>query len=465
MTVLLRSSTHAPTASEIRLRAASSSTPPLLTLAQALLAEQARQGRELDEATFAVLVRARCSEAPTPLHRDAMLALALAGTPDPELVGAMLGCAPPITAELLRWMRTLALVDPRDGALLAPARKVLLHVLATEHAATLDELRRRAAAELLARATTSCAADAMTALGDAVALHRPGAPRSTFTRIVDEDLPLVEALVRGVDGAVVATFFRIACELDPSAVIVRRFGERIVGVTFGVRVGDAPSALVEADATLAAAARVRARAEGDLADAILIRSSRIDAAAADDDVFAYAPYYVAASAAPDVRWLIAASDDPSSLGIDLRAAVGRASAWETAGQLARVHYERLVPAGSGATHRPAPWTEPTLRAALADLRRPHRLATSELARAVGGVPALRATIEHACDALAREPGYVESARVLRATYFGPVQKQHAIAADLGLPFGTYRHHLRRAIAELLAELTTGAAPAPPASRA
>lgn len=109
-----------------------------------------------------------------------------------------------------------------------------------------------------------------------------------------------------------------------------------------------------------------------------------------------------------------------------------------------------------------------LREAFAARHRPHALRASPLTRLAcvrrRGEPAeeaLAATLDALCDELALSPGYADAGRLLRVTYLDPTTtKQEAAAAALGLPFGTYRYQLRRAIelaAEALAVRETDAA--------
>ncbi len=460
VTLLSSRSTRRPTA-PVRLRFTSTSPITLVDLATGLLAEKAKHERDLRPATFAALVRDWCNDAPTPLHREALLAVALAGAPEPELLGAMLGCAPEATKELVRWTRALPIASPFDGALAGPVRSALLDLLA-EEPTTLPGAAQRGADVLLARVTSGRAVESLRALADAVQLHRPGALGSALHVLEDDEVSAAEAFVRAAEGASAATRFRVARELDPEATLVRRVGERIVGLTYALRVDGAPAALHDADPALAAAAlalrSLDARhAEAPSAGALLVRTIGAPSEAADDDVFAHAGAHLGAAQAPSVRWVLTATDGATiaPLVVDLHVLLGGpTSAREAASRLARIHYDALL------AHAPRPvrtsdprQLEPMLRSVLPLLRRPHRLAALPLVRRLsGGAAELRATIEQSTAALANEPGYVESARVLRATYFGAPQKQHAIAADLGLAFGTYRHHLRRAISDLAEEL-------------
>jgi len=60
--------------------------------------------------------------------------------------------------------------------------------------------------------------------------------------------------------------------------------------------------------------------------------------------------------------------------------------------------------------------------------------------------ALPALLDDLCRSLAEAPAYASSARLLEVTYLdAQMPKQEAAAVDLGLPFGTYRYQLRRAL--------------------
>ena len=60
--------------------------------------------------------------------------------------------------------------------------------------------------------------------------------------------------------------------------------------------------------------------------------------------------------------------------------------------------------------------------------------------------ALARFLDESCRALAGSPAYESSARLLELTYLDPtIVKQEAAAAELRLPFGTYRYQLRRAL--------------------
>ena len=94
-----------------------------------------------------------------------------------------------------------------------------------------------------------------------------------------------------------------------------------------------------------------------------------------------------------------------------------------------------------------------VRAALADLRRPDRLAASPLmgsSLAAGDGPGrpLRATIQEAVTSLGSEPKGDQLRAVLQRTFVRGAPTQEAAAEVLGLPFSTYRRHLAKAIEQL-----------------
>lgn len=106
--------------------------------------------------------------------------------------------------------------------------------------------------------------------------------------------------------------------------------------------------------------------------------------------------------------------------------------------------------------RPPPIGRPeftaALRAALAGLHRPDRLATSPLLRTKLAPEAsphrLRAALETGVRALAAQPKGGPLAAVLDRTYLRAAPTQEAAAEVLGLPFSTYRRHLAKALDEL-----------------
>jgi hypothetical protein len=93
-----------------------------------------------------------------------------------------------------------------------------------------------------------------------------------------------------------------------------------------------------------------------------------------------------------------------------------------------------------------------VRDALRHYGRDEALAASPLLRCawLGGgdeapadVDALREALAAAVQALARHPADQKFHRALQRTWLTPGAKQEAVAAELGLPFNTYRYHLAR----------------------
>jgi hypothetical protein len=93
-----------------------------------------------------------------------------------------------------------------------------------------------------------------------------------------------------------------------------------------------------------------------------------------------------------------------------------------------------------------------VREALRQYGREEVLATSALRRcawlggeggALASIDALRDALAAAVQALARHPADLKFHRALQRTWFTPGAKQEAVAAELGLPFNTYRYHLAR----------------------
>ncbi|QWF76772.1 ATP-binding protein [Amycolatopsis sp. CA-230715] len=103
--------------------------------------------------------------------------------------------------------------------------------------------------------------------------------------------------------------------------------------------------------------------------------------------------------------------------------------------------------GSGAPPAmPRRGFDEAVKQALLDWHDDGAIAANPLTRLYGD--ALRATVTDAVDALREDPRSVKHQRVVRATYFDRRTTQEAAAARLGLPYGTYRRHLRTGVQEL-----------------
>lgn len=96
--------------------------------------------------------------------------------------------------------------------------------------------------------------------------------------------------------------------------------------------------------------------------------------------------------------------------------------------------------------------EDAVRLALSQLDRPHELASNPLTKTslvtgrADAATELSAALRSALAALQPAAGYRGHAELLRVSYFEGPLKQEAAAARLGIPFGTYRYRLRKALA-------------------
>lgn len=101
--------------------------------------------------------------------------------------------------------------------------------------------------------------------------------------------------------------------------------------------------------------------------------------------------------------------------------------------------------------------EAAVKDAMAALHQPAALERTALVRARSvseprDAAAIAAYLRSGVNAMAERPRQSDWADVLNATYVEPAVKQRAAATDLGIPFGTYRYRLRRALATLADEL-------------
>jgi DNA-directed RNA polymerase specialized sigma24 family protein len=99
-----------------------------------------------------------------------------------------------------------------------------------------------------------------------------------------------------------------------------------------------------------------------------------------------------------------------------------------------------------------------VRQALRDFNDPQALREGALARvlAAGGVPcdptALRARLGEALERLAAHPRDRKFRDAIWHTYIEPMHKQEQVAAELGIPFATYRYRLQQGIERMAAAL-------------
>ena len=109
-----------------------------------------------------------------------------------------------------------------------------------------------------------------------------------------------------------------------------------------------------------------------------------------------------------------------------------------------------------------PEFEDAVRQALRDLRRPDLLARNPLLRArvaaerarqgASDAALLEGLVREAIDTLRHDPRDDKLWQAVEATYVRSARTQEAAAARLGLPFSTYRRHLSRGVARVVAAL-------------
>ncbi|GAA1949152.1 ATP-binding protein [Amycolatopsis minnesotensis] len=93
-----------------------------------------------------------------------------------------------------------------------------------------------------------------------------------------------------------------------------------------------------------------------------------------------------------------------------------------------------------------------VKQALLDWHDDGAIAANPLTRTYGDSDALRAAVTAAVDALRADPRHVKHQRAVRATYLDRRTTQEAAANRLGLPFGTYRRHLRTGVGQICTAL-------------
>jgi hypothetical protein len=101
-----------------------------------------------------------------------------------------------------------------------------------------------------------------------------------------------------------------------------------------------------------------------------------------------------------------------------------------------------------------------VRQAMRDLHRPDLLAANPLLRSrlvqdhegAAGAAGLAELLRAAATSLAGDPRHDRLFRALDRTYLRTPRTQEAAAAALGLPFSTYRRHLRQALDQVVARL-------------
>ncbi len=423
-------------------------------------------------------------DAPTPRHRRAVEALSVALALDQALLAAMLGPLPEEELGALHdWLAGLVFVV-RDTRGLVPhprVRSALERDLGARDPVLRRELGRRAALELTARVDGLGMAtrhqllvEALFARRDAVAAPPgvaalfEGAREERLRRATAKDVEVVRAWLDG-SGPTARALGSWWSEQPASLLVLARSGPP----TAAACIAAGQTAASGADLVLLAPPE-----EGDACSAATLGAL-------------LGGLLVAVEERPELEGLSVSApagleEFAEALGLVVLARGGLLPSHQ------RFAFEAL-PTGTGPARPvevfrrialaegPAPGRPPSLprspplrlataapqvggeavRAALAARHRPQELRRSPLAalrlvqhRAGPGVApeqALAAVLDEVCRGLAAAPGYASAARLLEATYLVPgVVKQEAAAAELGLPFGTYRYQLRRAL-ELVTE--------------
>jgi len=433
------------------------------------------------------------ADAPSPLHERALLALAAVDVLDEVALEAMLGCGRATASQLFAWLGGRAFVEVREGGLVPhtlPRSALYAKVLGA--GAVHAELAARAGEVLLRRAAEGDADVAHAALMRALYTRRRAtaalsalgaelAPRIRLRPATRAEVAPLAELVRRVEGEDSERRFRRAFALDRSLVWAA-FGAHgeVLGLLGGVSMRGLPDDIGGGDRALeAAAAALRGRTSGASWDAVAVRWWMTSAGEPSRDPallsLVTGALFLAARGAPRTRFVVVvaaneAEAEPWDLALDaeprepraaaeavvsvgdLHRLVGAGAPSETVARLAK---ERLYAlgglddAGSASGSPTLEALQSALRDALPRIHRPRELSASPLlglrqVRGAGPACLVRVLVD-SIEQLGAEPGYDDAARVLRVTYLGQARKQEAAAADLGLPFGTYRHRLRAAI--------------------
>ncbi len=453
---------------------------------------------------IAILVAELVRDVPSPAHEDALYACCMPHALDEELLTAMLACAPAEGRELFKWLGRLTFME-RDHEGIVPhalVRNALYDDLLSNRPNAHLAFARNASEIMLARMNGSVPTRGHEQLLRALYMRRRAAPaldgfgmetlfQAYLKPSTAADIDELAAIVEHWEGRESSERYRRAFAHDSGLFYsLRDGGAEPVTINSYVTLRDLPEHVRRGDAVLEGAyelwRELEPEGKWDMAVARWWMTRKgYHALGPELQPQTMCGPFLLATRAPGLRYVVFANAPPevweplapsyglrvtgrrvSTYGREMGLVVGDIHALSGGPQsprmtvihVTRFHIHSLAALGE-ATPRPALDEEAfasAVRSALAVLRRPHELSRSplvDIGLAGGeGTAGVVAAFEAAFSALEAQPGYAESAKLLRATYLGASAKQEAIAADLGLPFGTYRHRLRRAHEELTAQL-------------
>lgn len=422
-----------------------------------------RPSHELVDAVVTSLIR----DVPSPFHGQALEALAVALALDQPLLAAMLDG--PVSSDqlgaLYDWLGALTFVarDPRGLVPHPRVRSALVRQLDARDPVRRRDLGRRAATELWDRVDGASLATRHQLLVEALFAQRdvlvapPSATalfagareeRVRHATAKDATLALEWAVGTPLEASIDPTSLLLAGRpgLAPSsaAAWVPEGGDRERPTLVVWRAPTEPATTLSAPELAVLIGAVTAHVEAGRTTFDLSAPSDLEELA--DDLG------LVASFSPGLL------PGHQRFGLAFEPSPGEAGVLEL---MRRIALDDAPPAPVRATTAPSEAVEVRpdwVRAALGLRHRPHELKKSPLVElrlvqrsAQPPEQALAALLDEVLATLAASPAYAASARLLAVTYFDPsVVKQEAAAAELHLPFGTYRYQLRRAL-ELFGE--------------
>lgn len=434
-------------------------------------------------------------DVPSPMHRRALTVAARAFTTDEDLLRAVLGDddrADP--AALFTWLATLPYVESVEAGVRPhdAVREALTADLRWRNPAEDDEVRTRLRNRLLRRVRDVPSPDALSAMAGLAYVDRDtpriahvylwdGRDRVESTPLPPEDLPAALAMVRDREGEESATIARHWFERQPEGFALYRAvdtGEP-VGVTARLVLTAPRHEDLDADPVVAAAWRYCQRVEP-LAEGQHVAIRRFTVAAREDlqhgavtdlaswqslaticrsSDLAYA-FVVHRDTEFWRTWLGTTTDE-----IDETPVVGGRAYAVFVNDWRYLTFERYWE--SVVDHDPAAAPEPAalelgrvafddaVREALRLWRRRGGLAGSPLARTGLVSPSaedvdtvLRAVVRRTLEGMRTDRRAARGHDAVVATYLGASTTQQAAAHRLGVPFSTYRRHLKSGIEEL-----------------